>query len=448
VAWLESNSGQLGALTLTGSSSEQILAALAQAAAAAQAAGRRLPLHTLRVLGTLVSSYTTGQLLAGLPHLRCLQLGLELFMYLPRPVMDMELVTLAPLQQATQLEELYLESTRPCDCTLSHMLPTSVRRLAWHYPCSPSPDLSHLTKCTYLHLSSCRGLSSSQSPPGMQQLELMARGTALEVVEEHQEVVTSWAAFDLEQGEAQQLLARLPNLTAVSVDARHMLNPATQAALKQANKVSVLTVFVTDFFGLESELVDQAMRAMVDTAASMRSLRCLDLGFSKPPDRCPGVAALKHLTQLRVSIWWQQGFRAQWQRAWVEELGRLQGLQWLSVPAVLVGGDRAWLGGLQQLRVLVIHHKPSYEGAPGCSMAWLEGCPWEALPGSLQVLGVSGMTAHEATTWQLRRRLQQALGSRGCEVVVGVGWAWMRRQTPPSSWRGCQMVSRRCWHEQ
>jgi hypothetical protein len=74
----------------------------------------------------------------------------------------------------------------------------------------------------------------------------------------------------------------------------------------------------------------------------------------------------------------------------------------------------AWLGGLQQLQVLVVHCNSGEEVAHVSSMSWLG-----ALSHRLQVLGVSGGTAEQVAILQLRRRLQQALGSRGCEVVVG-----------------------------
>jgi hypothetical protein len=129
ITWLNNNSQQLGALILGSSNSidnQPVLAALAEAAAAAQAAGRPLRLHTLRVMQEyatvttgsgdfciavqrmqgFVDAHAVGQLVASLPHLRCLQLGITL------SVSGTEgdfLATLAPLQRATQLEELYLQ---------------------------------------------------------------------------------------------------------------------------------------------------------------------------------------------------------------------------------------------------------------------------------------------------------------------------------------------------
>jgi hypothetical protein len=117
-AWLAQNSPQLEALTLAGSyvqSNGVILTALADAAAAAQAAGRPLQLHTLRVVGLVrgyVYIHTIGRLLAGLPRLRCLQLGMCVPCEQGSPVPEVDGVPaiqqLSSLHGATQLQELYL----------------------------------------------------------------------------------------------------------------------------------------------------------------------------------------------------------------------------------------------------------------------------------------------------------------------------------------------------
>jgi hypothetical protein len=88
------------------------------------------------------------------------------------------------------------------------------------------------------------------------------------------------------------------------------------------------------------------------------------------------------------------------QCTWVAELGRMASLQlWLSVPGELLEVGWAWLGSLQQLRVLV-----------ACYQGWVL-CRWEqpglaggvqpggaAAPAALQVqvLGVHGRTAQQA----------------------------------------------------
>jgi hypothetical protein len=93
-------------------------------------------------------------------------------------------------------------------------------------------------------------------------------------------------------------------------------------------------------------------------------------------------------------------------------------LQWLSVPHVFLGGEWGWLSGLQQLQVLVVTCGTFMNDTPPSSLPWLEECSPEVFPPRLQVLGVSGVTAEQAVSWQVRSRLQQLVGS-GCEVVVG-----------------------------
>jgi hypothetical protein len=374
VTWLERNSGQLGALTLSSSDecaflpSTSVLAALAEAAAAAQAAGRPLQLHTLRLLGggvhTRVSLNTAGQLLAALPHLRCLQLGMDLPFGRSLGSADGRdaavLEALAPLQRATHLEELYLDGPGYGILTipLSTLLPPPLKRLSWGYEWEASQSLWHLNNLSYLHLSSCRHLSSSQLPPSLRQLQFVAicREAIMEVVEEQQEVVTAWGGMGLEQGEVQQLLERLPHVTAAAADSRHMCSPAAKAVFKQRSQLSALSLRGGGMFELYEGEHLQQMRAAVATAASMRGLRRLHLRWDPLPERL-GLAALTQLTQLRLSVGWQGDIEQQQQRALVEEVGQLQGLQWLSVPGVLFQSEQAWLGGLQQLRVLAVTAK-------------------------------------------------------------------------------------------
>jgi hypothetical protein len=438
IDWVQRNSGQLGSLTLS-SSDKEVVKGLAEAATTAQAAGRPLQLHTLRLLGWGVSVFTTGQLLTALPHLRCLQLGMHLSNgpNSARAGSAVVLQALAPLQQATHLEELYLlaPSLGFKTIPMNKLLPPSLKRLSWmYYFSAPSQDLSHLTQCTFLHLASCSSLSSSHLPPRLQELQLAESGTALEVVEEQKEVVMSWSLNIQEEG-VQQLLTRLPNLTSVHVVDQHMCSPAAQAALKTAGKLSALTVF-GGIMPPGGAL--QVLQQAVATAASMRHLRRLHLQLHTDSllERQMGLAALKQLTQLRVSIGYSDDIVEQRQRVWLQEVGTLQGLRWLSLPNVFLEEPQAWLGELQQLRVLVLHGMDDtyteYGSDDPCpdeyyrsrsaaiSNPWLKGFIQQALPQSLRVLGLSGMTAAQAATWQLRRHMQQRLGSSGCEVVVGV----------------------------
>jgi hypothetical protein len=105
----------------------------------------------------------------------------------------------------------------------------------------------------------------------------------------------------------------------------------------------------------------------------------------------------------------------------VQEVSSLQRLQWLSLPNVFLHEQQDWLGQLQQLRVLVLKCTGAYLLASSHgSDPWLKGFVQQALPQSLRVLGLYGMTAEQAAAWQLRRHMQQRLASSGCEVVVGL----------------------------
>jgi hypothetical protein len=421
--WIGRNSQQLEALTLSGwhfSNIDAILTALAEAAAAARAAGRPLQLRTLRVLQKSIPLHITGQLLAALPHLRRLQLGISLpdIMLSSDKWGNQIQQYLAPLQSATQLEELHLTDSslyfHVGVIPMAALLPPSLRRLSWSYGTqAPSTqDLSHLTKLTFLRLVGGRVQDSSRLPPRLQQLELVIVKMDLEVLEEQKEALTAWDTFRLRDTHVQQLLPCFTNMAAAVVKASDLCDPAAQAALAQCKKLSTLAVETESWI---HEPWAESMPAVVTTAASLRGLRRLHLTLSHLPDPPAGFAALTQLTHLKVSVSWRTGSeeQRQRQRAWVAEVGHMAGLRWLSVPGVLLAADQAWLGGLQQLRVLAVRCKE--EDVPHVSsMSWLG-----ALPPRLQVLGVSGMTAEQAADWQLRRRLQQALGSSGCEVVVG-----------------------------
>jgi hypothetical protein len=454
--WLEKNSGQLETLVLTGPPrnpdtidgdclpvrSGPIIPALAQAAAAAQAAGRPLRLHTLRVLQAAVTMHTAGQLLVGLPHLRCLQLSIR-SPFLAEPSVsgggpDALPDHLAPLQHATHLEELYLDGPGPeAHSNTCGLLPLSLKRLSW----TPSRysrecELSHLTQVTFLELCHIQGLdrTSSQLPPGLRQLEAIGQETFdLDVLEEQAQVVTAWSLWFL-GGREQQLLPCLRNLRALDIDAEAFRSREARAALQQVTQLAALTLF---YYSTPPEAGVAHRQPAVDTAASMHNLRSLRLWFDTLPAP-PALTALTHLTQLKVSVHYPESTiqlqqqqqreehqqkqlqrRQRRQRAWIQEVGLLSQLQWVSVPAELMEAGWAWLGGLQQLKVLVVYCQG--EGyAHVSSLPWLEGCTRVALPPQLQVLSVGGMTAQQAVCWRVRPLLQQALRSSGCELVTGV----------------------------
>jgi hypothetical protein len=426
-AWLAGNGRRLAALTLSSrvntSGTLLVLEALAAAAAAAKAAGKPLPLQTLRVLGQQVNTQTVGRLLAALPNLRCLQL--VLFERYPHWKCDENrhdaiMEDLAHLRRATQLQELYLDQRHLVNtrfgADVAGLLPLSLRRLSWEsLEClHRGGNLSHLTQLTFLGLSGepLGDLCSDQLPPNLQQLELWNKDIDLEVVEQHRQVLTGWRVDEMCNSDVRQQLARLPHLTAADLFARDVSLDVGETALAQLSKLSSLRVWIpSDAVSATAHCwgVGRASAA----AASIRSLRRLHLRLSGVPEPT-GLSAMAQLTQLRVTLLHEWGSTEQ-QQAWARAVGSLVGLRWLSVPAVQLVAGQAWLGGLQQLRVLVLHCNNPDDAQLVSSMSWVG-----AVSHQLHVLGVSGVKAEEGAALQLRRPLQQALGSRGCEVVVGV----------------------------
>jgi hypothetical protein len=149
----------------------------------------------------------------------------------------------------------------------------------------------------------------------------------------------------------------------------------------------------------------------------------------------PAMTGLSQLTGLRqLSVWFHCDTGKEERRAWTKDLGCMPNLKWLAVPdAVLLVPDRSWLGGLTQLQVLQVmaNNEPekievaSSNGAWRTSTdradKWLNKGSLRAVPRQLRVLLVTGVTAEQAASLHLRRRLQQQLRrSRGCELVVAV----------------------------
>jgi hypothetical protein len=289
------------------------------------------------------------------------------------------------------------------------LLPPSLKRLSWDpVQYTLRYDLSHLTQLTFLQLADWpwEHLSSRELPPCLQQLEVMdLDNDNLAVLEEQREVVTAWDIEDLEERRAQRLLARLPNLTGARVTAWDLSGRGALAAVQQLCKLSALTLSsATDFVAMLN------VQAVVAAAASMSSVQCLYLQSFDLTER-PALTVLTQLTQLRVSAWRPVHCTEEQQAAWAEVLQTMAGLRWLSVPGVLLQASQRGLGGMERLQVLMLHVTVSTTSttttSSSDSMPWLEGCTREVLPPSLQLLGVSGMSAQQAAAWHLRRRLQQ-----------------------------------------
>jgi hypothetical protein len=101
-------------------------------------------------------------------------------------------------------------------------------------------------------------------------------------------------------------------------------------------------------------------------------------------------------------------------------------LKWLSVPEeLLTMVSRPWLGGLQQLQLLMLHGDPVGDGSkvpdagsvPATFAALEPGMP---LPPKLLLMGWAGRLIESEAAHPLRGWLKQRLGSIGCELVVGV----------------------------
>jgi hypothetical protein len=430
--------------------------ALMAAAGAAAAAGRPLPLHTLRVLGDALPLHFTVHLLAALPNLRCLQLEVwrlegtapSTYVYLTVQHLTAKYQQpLGALQAASQLEELYL--TGPVDGDYGHrlamapLLPASLKRLSWTPGAGRCvvPPLQHLTQLTFLQLSDWHSYElSGKLPPSLQQLEVVKRGSTPVVEVPPEQWRQAVAAFGDCATSHREVLPTLFNLHTASVTAAELGYACMGTALQQLSSLSTLKVHVEvdpplpaaaaaagGAGGGEQVLCrhPRSLQGLLAVAPRLSSLQCLHLGLHNRhlPDPT-GLAALTGLQQLTVTS--QYACNVEQQRVWGREISRMAGLRWLSVPDVLLEAEQDWLGGLQQLRVLSLHVVPHWSEPLRMAafnvlrMQWVAGCSPAALPLRLRVLGWSGMTAAQAAVWGLRGRLQQRVGSTGCEVVVGV----------------------------
>jgi hypothetical protein len=429
--WLRHRSPQLEALTLSGDSGEA-LEALADAAAAA-ADDSPLELHTLRVLDCDVDLPLAGRLVANLPLLHTLQLDIK-----PQHIEDIisiqriqRLVTehLGPLQSATLLEELYLggpfiTSGRrvPYASAIAKLLPLSLKRLSWSTHTCPIagdlPDLTHLTQLSYVQLLSWNHRYQCL-PPSVRELELFNSGPSLEGLLQQREVLvgTDSPLWDLGRGGDPR-----------PVHGREHPNPFTRVKTLHVTAVTLSKTAACDAMASMESLSTLKVRASQALpvlpagggAGRFSRLRNLHLHLQIVPD-VTGLSAATGITRLTLSelVGWPGGPMAN--PSWGNEVGQMQGLRWLSVPAVLLAEGGAWLGGLQQLQVLVLND--GWHGNGSLCKAWLsslDGGGLQLVPPRLQVVGVTMWGVWMKARQRLRCRLQQLLSSGGCEVVAGV----------------------------
>jgi hypothetical protein len=339
---------------------------------------------------------------------------------------------LGPLQQGPRLQQLHLKgpgTRHDCSAIVAGLLPHTLERLIWQ-PAGTSgsvvPDLSHLEQVTFLALSRWRGgrnLTSNQLPPGLQELQLRSMPVPSEVLLEQQQVLTAWHADKDVIVSMQQQVGSLQRVEAATGWIKHVAQPEVCAALGQLPLLSTLSATAGKGHGIN-------LGGALLTSSRMPNVRRLDLHLRglPMPTRLPALTAL---TRLRVTVpasVLDHMVDAERRRAWTRALGSMAALQWLSVPAALLEPEspsatppappHASLGGLQHLKVLALSGVLG-KTAKGVA-SWLDDSTLNMLPPQLQLLGWGGVSAEQAKSWQLRRRLRQLLGNSGCEVVVGV----------------------------
>jgi hypothetical protein len=435
VAWLERGARQLHTLIIQPSysifESEPVMGALAAASAAALAAGTPLPLHTLRVLGYGPEPSHLGSLVASLPHLSTLQTGF---------LIADEAATLAAhlpaLHAATQLQQLHWKdrcSDHSWREEVAAGLPSSLQRLSWEF--SPYeeglPDLSHLKQLTFLHLGELCSLQPSIShllPPNLTMLEMVETSADLQVLQEQQQVLKRYErpllfmeldgldAWGERDAPFSDKIAVLSGCEALCLDMEEVEDPRYRPDLALLNNLSALVVKVGEC--CDSGSWPKDLGALLSVTGCLHTIRRLEL-------RCGGTRALRRLaslsavTHLKLSLTTQDSSTVE-SAVWAEEVSSMAGLRYLSVPSVVLQAGQGWLGGLQQLQVLVVQGGLLWDG-PRQDVLWLMEPSPLLLPPQLLVMGVATIAGGSGTVLrQLRSHLRRRLAGCECEVVVGV----------------------------
>jgi hypothetical protein len=258
--------------------------------------------------------------------------------------------------------------------------------------------------------------------PAVQELELYyCHEATFESLLGHKQVLTglNWGGFQMgprvsfQHFNNWQDLVSFSNIKTLRLNDRDLTRDACLEAMAHVEHLSTVRVFVS---GCDSEDMEDVSTA----AACLNKLRHLHLDLKRIP-RLPGLPQVTGLTRLTLKevMFGAPGSAGP---SWAQEVRQLQGLRWLSVPVALLSEGAAWLGGLQQLQVLVLHCDPVSHGAGRLSgkwWLWVLGCSPQELPAQLQVLCLSGVAAQHVASRRLRRRLRNRLRSRECQVVVG-----------------------------
>jgi hypothetical protein len=415
-AWLQGNAQQLQSLILGELDDQDVLGPLLAAATAAMAAGKPLPLHTLRVLRPSHDLHHIGALLANLPNLHTLQAGLDnsAHMDLTKGLKVEE--QMAPLRQATQLQELYWSVSDVLDAfseALAKLLPLSIRRLSWSSSIYlDAPDVSHLTQLTVLHLvGTFAGCDMHKLPPSCELLELVSDDVHPAVWAAQQRVLVrlGYAEPPVElqaPGTGKASFTCLSKLGTLAVIGYVLCNWHNDPVMTQLTALSALKVR-PPVAGVGSPSSRWDVSALLSTPQFANGLRRLDLGD------CIS-AVLPHLSLLTQLTWLRcagEGVGLPPHAVATQQLCCSPRLKWLSVPGVLLNGGQDWLGSMQQLRVIVLTGK-SYIGdsADEVGMEW----PWLVVDAPLllppRLLVVGCLLA-------MHPYVQRRVAGSGCEVV-------------------------------
>jgi hypothetical protein len=375
-----------------------------------------------------------GALVAALPNLQCLQAGTDHTLafdddsaFFDEDLASFGLVVeeqMAPLRQATQLQELYWsvsDMPESCSKAICKLLPPGLKRMAWASSSFTMyvPDVSPLTQLTFLQLAggACPFLEPHHLPCSLQLLELAGDDVPLFVMTEQQQVLSRLGAVqlaDLVSNEYENV-GCLSKLRALEVGLFDLQHWHKVPVMPQRSQLTALVLRAHCSF-------PPVLWSSVGVPGPVRMLPCMSqvaVGLRRLDLDCcggimlPSLSLFTQLTWLRYTEATNSNQRPPYAVV-AQQLGRLPLLKWLSVPGTLLNGGQGWLGGLQQLRVLVLTGVYGDMRQKLSGVAATKEWPWLAadspllLPPCLLVLGCDGM---------VRPYVQRAAAGSGCEVV-------------------------------